>query len=107
MTIKHTSDDKNSLYYPVIKLTENKQDWILFEDLCRGNLVLGGTGAGKTSAWGKYYLHNMMKTGAGGLVLTVKRDEVELVKRIAKQTGRIDDLVEFTQIGRASCRERV
>lgn len=96
MTINHISDDKNSLYYPVIKLTENKQDWILFEDLCRGNLVLGGTGAGKTSAWGKYYLHNMMKTGAGGLVLTVKRDEVELVKRIAKQTGRIDDLVEFT-----------
>ena len=93
---KYIETDSNSLYYPVIKLTKDENDWLLFEDMVRHCLALGATGGGKTSAWGKYYLHHMMKAGCGGLVLTVKRDEVDFVKEIAKKAGRIDDVIEFS-----------
>jgi type IV secretory pathway TraG/TraD family ATPase VirD4 len=93
---KYIETDPNSLYYPVIKLTKDENDWLLFEDMVRHCLALGATGGGKTSAWGRYYLHHMMKAGCGGLVLTVKRDEVDFVKEIAKKSGRIDDVIEFS-----------
>lgn len=96
----YTEESNSSLYYPVIKIGENKKDWLLFEDLSRHCLVLGATGSGKTSGWGKKYLSSVMAAGCGGLVLTVKKDEAEFVKNIAKKEGRVDDVMEFTLDGK-------
>lgn len=76
-------------------LSWSKQDvWSIREALA-GTLVLGATGAGKSSASGKAIAHSMLSAGFGGLILTAKPDEAELWRQYAAATGRSEDLVVF------------
>jgi hypothetical protein len=58
-----------------------------------GVQIFGGIGSGKTSGSGRTLALKYLKAGFGGLVLTVKPDEVELWEEYCKLTGRLDDRV--------------
>jgi hypothetical protein len=55
--------------------------------------IFGQTGSGKSSSSGRAFLTSMMQAGYGGLVLCVKNSERAFIERIARQTGRLQDLV--------------
>ena len=89
-------EDEKSLDYPVLKLSDKKEDWITTRDLIRHTLVFGSTGSGKTSGYGKIQLYNMLKAGFGGIVMTAKADEADYVKTLAKRAGRgAEDIIDF------------
>jgi len=58
-------------------------------------LILGGPGGGKTSGSGKAIASALLRTGAGGLVLTAKNEEIQLWKDYARANGREKWLVLF------------
>ncbi|MCU0433173.1 MAG: type IV secretory system conjugative DNA transfer family protein [Bacteroidia bacterium] len=58
-----------------------------------GVQIFGGIGSGKTSGSGRTLALKYLKAGFGGLVLTVKPDEVDLWREYCQLTGRSDDLV--------------
>jgi len=62
-------------------------------DACAGTICFGGLGSGKTTTTGATLLRKVMSLGFGGLILTVKTDEIDLIKKYAKETGRLDDLI--------------
>ncbi|AUD02148.1 type IV secretory system conjugative DNA transfer family protein [Spirosoma pollinicola] len=60
---------------------------------CSGVAVFGATSSGKSSGSGRLLALKYLTAGFGGLVLTVKPDEVETWRSYCVMTGRIDDLV--------------
>jgi len=58
-----------------------------------GVQIFGGIGSGKTSGSGRTIAMKYLKYGFGGLVLTVKHDEVDTWKEYCEAAGRIDDLL--------------
>jgi primosomal protein N' len=59
-----------------------------------GVLGIGGTGSGKTTilAW---LMQALMARGVGMLILTAKADDFDFIRRLARQSGRLGDLVRF------------
>lgn len=79
-------------------------NWWTIRDAVEGTQVFGATGAGKSSGSGagiaKRFIRTtdargLAKPGFGGLVLTVKPDEVDAWRKYAAECGRSDDLVVF------------
>lgn len=64
-------------------------------DACRGTLILGASGSGKSSSSGKLLAKSFLKFGYGGLVLCAKKDEVYMWKKLAEKYKRSEDLVIF------------
>ena len=62
-------------------------------DACQGTMIMGAIGSGKTSGPGAKLLKSMLLKGFGGLYLTVKESDIDLIKRYAAETSRTDDLV--------------
>lgn len=62
-------------------------------DAVTGMLILGATGSGKSSAAARYFLMRMIRAGFGGLVLTVKPEDLSDIMRYAAACGRTGDLV--------------
>lgn len=60
-----------------------------------GTAIFGATGGGKTSGSGACIAKSFLAHGFGGLVLTCKKDELELWTSYARATGRLDDLMVF------------
>lgn len=58
-----------------------------------GVQIFGGIGSGKTSGSGRTLAINYLKRGFGGLVLSVKHDELDIWKEYCRLTGREDDLI--------------
>ncbi|MFN8711910.1 MAG: type IV secretory system conjugative DNA transfer family protein [Bacteroidota bacterium] len=58
-----------------------------------GVQIFGGIGSGKTSGSGRTLALKYLQAGFGGLVLTVKPDEVDLWREYCHLTGRSADLV--------------
>ncbi len=84
------------LDHPLIKFSrDNKQDWWTIRDAVRGVQIFGGIGSGKSSGSGRTFAKTFLKNGFGGLVLCAKPDERENWERLAKETGREDDLIIF------------
>jgi hypothetical protein len=79
------------LNQPVIWLTP--RDALTWAELYMHQLILGCTGSGKTSASARLLITTMMAHGAGGLFLTVKSTDVEMLRNYARQTGRLHDVV--------------
>ena len=80
-----------------VLLKLNSKDVFTLRNAYEGVFVLGGTGSGKTSAFGKATAAAMVRSGAGGLVLVAKNSEIALWKSYAEQHGRKDDLVLFDE----------
>lgn len=89
------------LDHPLIKFSNNQQDWWTLRDAVRGTQIFGGIGSGKSSGSGKTIAKSFLKNGFGGLVLCAKPDEKEewlkMVKEVAQKSGidRSQDLVIF------------
>lgn len=64
-------------------------------DACRGTIIFGATGSGKSSASGKLIAESFLDFGYGGLVLCAKKDELGMWKKMAEKYGRSEDLVIF------------
>jgi len=63
-------------------------DELTIGDLSEGVQIFGATGGGKTSGSGNFLAQTFLKSGLGGLVLTVKVDERQTWEKLAKETGR-------------------
>jgi len=82
--------DTSVLDTPLVMLGEN-DPWTI-RDSFEGVQVFGGTGSGKTSS-AKTFAMAFLKTGFGGLVLTVKPEETKQWKEWCKEAGQEDDLI--------------
>jgi hypothetical protein len=58
-----------------------------------GVLIFGATGSGKTSGSGATLAESFLRSGFGGLVMTVKTDEAEHWQRLCEHCGRGNDYV--------------
>ena len=76
--------------------------WRLRDAVC-GTMVLGESGSGKTSGAGCFLLQNLLKSGMGGALLTVKFSDILDIQRYAAECGRLDDLIIFEPNGPHRC----
>ena len=76
---------------PFLILSES--DVLTIRDACQGIHIFGGIGSGKSSGSGKAIAQEFLNLGFGGLVLTVKPDELSTWQEYMRKTGREDDLV--------------
>ena len=89
---------RTNLDYPLVKFSKtNEQDWWTTRDAVRGIQIFGGIGSGKSSGSGKTFAKTFLKNGFGGLVLCVKPDERANWEKLAKETGRENDLIIFKE----------
>jgi hypothetical protein len=58
-------------------------------------MIFGATGSGKTTGSGAKVARGFLRSGFGGLVLCVKKDEPALWQQYAQQVGRADDIRMF------------
>jgi len=77
---------------------DDRYHWTL-KDSFEGVLVTGRTGSGKTSGPGVTFAESFLRSGFGGLVLTVKEDEAEHWRRLCKRCGREKDLIVVSRGG--------
>lgn len=80
---------------PLIKFGQSPLDWWWPQDAYEGCLIMGASGSGKTSASGYLALRQLLLTGAGGLITTVKPDDREFIESVCREIGRLDDLIVF------------
>ena len=66
---------------------------------CEGVQIFGGIGSGKTSGSGAGLARSFLRAGFGGVVLCAKKDEADLWKYYAEETGRSDSLLIFDSSG--------
>ena len=71
----------------------SRDDSWTVRDAVEGTLILGATGAGKTTGPGRAMALAMLKAGFSGLVMTAKSDEAALWESYARAAGRLDDLI--------------
>lgn len=98
--------DSYKLDYPLLSFKSDgnskyNSDWTV-RHAVEGVQIFGGIGSGKTSGSGRTLALKYLKSGFGGLVLTVKPDEKELWQEYCKSTGRLDDLMILEPNGKHS-----
>ena len=72
---------------------ENDECFYINEDsLYKNVLITGSIGSGKTSGAIARITHNLIKSGKGGLILYVKGNFVDTVKKMCESSGRTADL---------------
>jgi len=89
--------DPFDLRWPLLRLGYG-EEWTI-GDACEHTLILGATGAGKTSGSGKSIAMSFLKAGFGGLVLTAKPDETENWLNYCDQAGRRESVIRFSPDG--------
>lgn len=86
---------------PLIELaTPAGRDCLTIRHCCTGVQIFGSTGSGKTSGSGKLIAQKYLLNKFGGLVLTVKQEEVNLWKLYCQMTNRLDDLIVIEPSGK-------
>ena len=80
---------------PLVKLDEHHA--LTLRNACEGVQIFGGTGSGKTSGSGRTLAHAFLKAGFGGLVLCAKVDEAHNWERYARECGRSQSLIRFSE----------
>jgi len=79
-----------SLDQPLLRLSES-DIWTL-KDACEGVQIIGGTGSGKTSGSGRAISDRFLRSGFGGLILTVKSEDREDWIQWIEDAGRAEQL---------------
>ena len=74
------------------KGSQGKDIWTL-RDAVRGVQIIGGIGSGKTSGSGRMIANVFLEKGFGGLVLCAKPEERKNWEKLAKEAGRLKDLI--------------
>lgn len=75
----------------LIQLTAT--DVLTLRDFVAGTLVLGVTGSGKSTGPRDNIFRAFIRKGMGGVLTTVKLEDVEDIRRICKEEGRLDSLL--------------
>jgi len=86
---------KFDLNTPLIELRGEEETcryWTI-RNAVEGTQIFGGIGSGKSSGSGQFIALKYLAAGFGGLVLTVKPDEVEVWKDYCQRANRSDDLI--------------
>jgi type IV secretory pathway TraG/TraD family ATPase VirD4 len=86
-----------NLDHPLISFSDHPDDTWTVRDAVRGVQIFGGIGSGKTSGSGRALALAFLRSGFGGIILTGKVDETKLWIEYAKQTGRTNDLLVFSE----------
>jgi hypothetical protein len=94
---KYHSKSIPDLDQPLIRFTHSHDDDWTVRDAVSGTQIFGGIGAGKSSGSGKTIAKAFLKNGFGGLVLCAKPDERSNWERYARETGREQDLIIFSE----------
>ncbi|GAB3040050.1 type IV secretory system conjugative DNA transfer family protein [Spirosoma pulveris] len=68
-------------------------DSFTIRNAVEGVQIFGGIGSGKTSGSGRLWALRYLLANFGGLILTVKPDELDMWKELCQLTGREQDLV--------------
>ncbi|MBV8098919.1 MAG: TraM recognition domain-containing protein, partial [Verrucomicrobia bacterium] len=68
--------------------------WTL-EDACRGTVIMGANGSGKSSGPASHLAECFLNAGFGGLVLCAKADEAEAWRTLLQRTGRVKSALFF------------
>ena len=91
------SANKQSVYEPesdtLVAFDEGES--ISFADASHNMITLGTTGSGKTMQIILPAACSLIKAGFGGLIVDVKGNFTNYVRMIAREYGRLDDVVEF------------
>jgi len=95
--IRSNAKTASDLDFPLLKFSDNEEDWWTVRNAVEGVQIFGGIGSGKTSGSGRMLASAFLKNGFGGLVLCAKPDEADEWKRYAKEAGRGDDLIIFSE----------
>lgn len=66
----------------------SENDPFTLNDATQGVQIFGATGSGKTTGSGKFLADSYLRSGFGGLVLTVKRDERAMWEKYCKDNDR-------------------
>lgn len=85
------------LDFPLLKFSEDRNDWWTVRNAVEGVQIFGGIGSGKTSGSGRMIASSFLKNGFGGIVLCAKPDEADEWIRYARECGREDDLILFRE----------
>lgn len=88
--------DRWALSTPLLQFS--KYDSFTIGNAVEGVLCLGAIGSGKSSGTGKTLAHALLRAGFGALVLTAKPGDREEWERYCAETGREDDLVQFSPL---------
>ncbi len=83
-----------SLSTPLLHWSKYDDPWTIGSAV-EGTLILGATGSGKTSGSGRAIMLSFLRAGFGGLVLTAKADERQLIESYCRETHRLKDLLIF------------
>ncbi|MBD2704701.1 TraM recognition domain-containing protein [Spirosoma sp. BT702] len=79
---------------PLIEFSSSSgKDFWTLRNACSGLQIFGSTGSGKSSASCRLVALKFLQAGMGGLVLTVKPDEVDIWRSYCQMTGRENDLI--------------
>jgi len=89
----------SSLDKPLMEFSNHPLDTWTLRDATKGVQIFGGIGSGKTSGSGRMLAKAFLDHGFGGIVLCAKPDERENWEKLAKETGRSDDLIFFEKGG--------
>lgn len=79
---------------------EAPHSWDL-KNAFEGVLIMGATGSGKTTGSGAAIAEAFLRSGFGGLVMTVKKDEAERWRRLCAYCGREGDFLAVRRGGDA------
>jgi hypothetical protein len=79
----------------LVYFSDDPRDAWTVRHACEGTMIFGATGSGKSSGSGRVLAEAILRSGAGGLVLTCKADERSTWERYCRDTGRQEDLVVF------------
>ncbi|MFN8301949.1 MAG: TraM recognition domain-containing protein [Saprospiraceae bacterium] len=82
---------------PLLQFSGNPTDCFRLRDALEGVQIFGGIGSGKTSGSGRAFATSYLKSGFGGLVLTAKPDETAEWVKYARECGREEDLLIFSE----------
>lgn len=85
----------------LFELSPDGKNPVRLVDCYNGIHIFGSTGAGKSSSAGYLIATSLLRIGAGGLVLTVKAEEVGWWIYLASVTGRTKDLIILKERGKA------
>lgn len=87
----------SNLEFPLLKFSDDKNDWWTVRNALEGTQIFGGIGSGKTSGSGRMIATSFLKNGFGGVILCAKPDEAEEWKKYAYECGREKDLILFSE----------
>ena len=81
---------------PLAYFGDDPKDVFTIRHAVEGIQVWGSSGGGKSSSTGAHLAISLLKSGAGGIVFTVKPDEPRVWQRYCALTGRLNDLIIFS-----------